>query len=65
MQRRKRSTPHTFQDQIEAEKARLEAQLNALPMGPERAALLKKLGQLETALHMNAWLTSPGLKSPA
>jgi hypothetical protein len=63
MQRR-RSIPHTFEDQIAAEKARLEAQIARLRPGPQRDGLLKKISQLETASHMNEWLTSPGLQPP-
>jgi CBS-domain-containing membrane protein len=35
-----------------------------LTHGPEREALMRKARQLETASHMNDWVTSPGLKSP-
>jgi hypothetical protein len=65
MQRRRRFVPHTFEDQIAAEKAQLEAQAADLPPGPEKDALLKKIRQLETASHINEWLSSPGLQSPA
>jgi hypothetical protein len=64
MQRRRRSTPHSFEEQIAAEKSRLEEQAATLPPGPQKDALLKKIRQLETASHMNAWLTSPGLQPP-
>jgi hypothetical protein len=64
MQRRRRSTPHSFEDQIAAEKSRLEQQAATLPPGPQRDAVLKKIRQLETASRMNEWLTSPGLQSP-
>jgi hypothetical protein len=64
MQRRRRSTPHSFEDQIAAEKSRLEQQATTLPAGPQRDALLKKIRQLETASRMNEWLTSPGLQPP-
>jgi hypothetical protein len=64
MQRRRRSVPHTFEDQIAAEKARLEAQVADAPPGPQKDALLKKIRQLETASHMNEWLSSPGLQPP-
>ena len=64
MQRRKRSVPHTLEDQIAAEKARCIQALEGMPQGPERAALEKKMRQLETASHMNEWLTSPGLQPP-
>ena len=35
-----------------------------LPRGPQRDILLRKAGQAETAVRINAWLTSPGLQSP-
>jgi hypothetical protein len=63
MQRR-RSISRTFEDRIAAEKVRLEKQAAKLPHGPQKDALLKKLRQLETASHINEWLTSPGLQPP-
>jgi hypothetical protein len=63
MQRR-RSAPHTFEENIEAQKAKLEAQLSGLKPGPQMDALRKKIRQLETASHMNEWLSSPGLQTP-
>ena len=65
MQRRRQSVPHIFEDQIAVEKARLEAQVSGLPPGQQKDALLKKIGQLETASHINEWLSSPGLQTPA
>jgi hypothetical protein len=64
MQRRRRSDPHTFEDRIAAEKAKLEAQVAKLRPGPQMDELLKKIRQLETASHMNEWLSSPGLQTP-
>jgi hypothetical protein len=64
MQRRRRSDPHTFEDRIAAEKAELEAQVAKLRPGPQMDELLKKIRQLETASHMNEWLSSPGLQAP-
>jgi hypothetical protein len=63
MQRRQ-SVPHTFEENIAAEKARLEAQVALLKPGPQMDGLLKKIRQLETAAHINEWLTSPGLQPP-
>jgi hypothetical protein len=63
MQRR-RSKPHTFEKNIAAEKAKLEAQQTKLKPGPEMEAVQKKIRQLETAAHMSDWLRSPGLKTP-
>jgi hypothetical protein len=63
MQRR-RSAPHTFEENIAAEKARCEGQLASAPHGPQRDALVKKIRQLTTASHMSEWLQSPGLRPP-
>ena len=63
MQRR-RSAPHTFEQRIEAEKARLEAKIARLRRGPKQDELLEKIRQLETAAHINEWLSSPGLQPP-
>jgi hypothetical protein len=63
MQRR-RSAPHTFEQNIAAEKTKLEAKLAMLKPGPQADALRKKIRQLETASHINDWLSSPGLQSP-
>ena len=35
-----------------------------LPHGREREELLRMARQLETASHINEWLSSPGLSSP-
>jgi hypothetical protein len=61
---RSRPTLHLFRDRFTDEKKRLEAQLGELQLGPERDQLLQKLRQLDTASHINEWLSSPGLQSP-
>jgi len=63
-QQRIRSKPHTFEDQIAAEKSRLEQELAATPHGPQRDAMVKKIRQLDTASHMHDWLKSPELRPP-
>ena len=63
MQRRQ-SFPHTFGENIAAEKAKCEAELAQTPHGPKRDALLKRIRQLDTASHMNDWLCSPELRPP-
>ena len=63
MQRR-RSVPHTFEENIAAEKAKLEAQIAQLKPGPQMDAVLKKVRQLEMASHLSEWLSSPGLQAP-
>ena len=64
MQRRSRSVPHTFEENIAAEKAKLEAELAQLKSGPEIDAIRKEIRQLETASHMSEWLSSSGLQTP-
>ena len=65
MQRR-RSVPHTFEENIAAEKAKLEAQVAQLKPGPhERTGCSRKSASWMTASHMNEWLTSPGLRPAA
>jgi hypothetical protein len=61
---RRRSVPHTFEENIAAEKAKLEAQVAKLKPGPQKDALLRKIRQLDTAAHMSEWLSSPGLQPP-
>ena len=45
-----------------ADEARAKAA--KLPPGPERDALLKQARQLDTAIHLNEWVSSPGLRPP-
>jgi len=46
----------------EAKRLREEAKL--LPPGALREELIHKARRAETASHINAWLTSPGLRPP-
>jgi hypothetical protein len=58
--RKKPSIEQKWKEQAETYKA----EAAKLPYGRERAELLRKARQLETASHMNEWLTSPGLQPP-
>jgi hypothetical protein len=58
--RRKQTVPFDERLQRAAREARQAAQL--LPQGAQRDMLLKKAGQAETAVRINGWLTSPGLR---
>ena len=60
----RRFSPHSFEDQIAAEKERLEAEAAKLPPGPQKHELLRKISRLETASHINEWVTSPELQPP-
>ena len=63
MQRR-RSVPHSFEENLAAEKAKLEAQVAQLKPGPQKDGLIRKIRQHDTAAHISEWLSSPGLQPP-
>ena len=50
--------PHTFEERLAAEKARLEARAAKLKPSPQKDELLHKIAQLETAARLNDWLNS-------
>ena len=53
---RRRSEPHTFDERrLNEEKARIEAELDAIEPGPQRDLLGLMLRQIETALHIDRW----------
>lgn len=55
---------HTFEERLIEHKAWLEQEAATLGPGPERDDLLRKADQIDTALHVNEWVNSPGLKPP-
>jgi hypothetical protein len=61
---RKRSIPHSFEEQLAFEKRRLEEKAMHLLDGSSKDDVLKKIAQLNTAIHINEWLRSPGLRPP-
>lgn len=56
-------SPTLFERLLE-EKKRLELRLGQTGPGSARNKLLEKLRQLDTATHINEWLSSPGLRLP-
>ena len=62
--RNRQKNPAAFDERLQrvADEAREAA--GKLPQGEERDALLRKARQAETAAHLNAWLSSPGLQCP-
>lgn len=56
MGHRRRSVPHTLEEQISAYAARLTAEAAELPDGAEKDNLLEKIRQLEVTSTMNVWL---------
>ena len=54
----------TLQDRVIEWAKEVRHQATALPPGPDRDMLLKKVRQAETALHLEDWVNSPGLQPP-
>jgi hypothetical protein len=54
----------TLSERIFAEKKRLELQLELLGPGSVGNKLKEKLRQLDVVVHVDAWLSSPGLRAP-
>jgi hypothetical protein len=64
MERRrfKQTTPLELRLTAEAERLRKEAR--GTPPGIERERLIRRARQAETAVHIQEWLTSTGLRAP-
>lgn len=58
----KQSAPLDQRLSQEAERLRKEAK--GTPPGFDREKLIRRARQMETAAHMQEWLTSPGLQAP-
>jgi hypothetical protein len=59
--------PHKlpFEQRLAQEAHRVKERAKSLPHARERELLSREARQLETAaLHINEWLSSPGLKPP-
>jgi hypothetical protein len=54
----------TFEERANQAAKALEDEAWHMPPGPERDALLRRARQMETASHMQDWLSSPGLQPP-
>jgi hypothetical protein len=54
----------TLQTRLTREAARLREVAAALPLGEERNALANRARHFDNALHINAWLATPGLQPP-
>jgi hypothetical protein len=64
MQRNRFTQTTTLGDRLAHEAERLKQNARTLPIGKEREGLLRNARQLETASHINEWLSSPGLQTP-
>jgi len=54
----------SFEERLQKTAAEARARADSLPPGKERDDLLSRARQCETALSINAWVTSPGLRPP-
>jgi hypothetical protein len=64
MQRRRFKHMLTFPERLDQEAERLRIEAERLRPGIEREELIRRARLAETALHINEWLSSPGLRSP-
>jgi len=64
MARRRIKHKASFHERLAQEAQRLEEQIKKLPPGDDRELIVRRLRQVDIALNMNGWLTSPGLRSP-
>jgi hypothetical protein len=54
----------TLEFRLIQEAVNLRRQAEGMPLGIRRDELLRKAGQMDVALHIDEWLTSPGLRAP-
>ena len=54
----------TFEQRLAQEAHRVKERAKTLPQSQERELLCREARQLETALHISEWISSPGLQPP-
>lgn len=64
MDRRRTNHTKSFNERLAQDAEESRARAETIPLGPERDALLRKARQADTAIHLNDWLSSPGLQPP-
>ncbi|GLR97921.1 MULTISPECIES: hypothetical protein [Bradyrhizobium] len=62
--RRRFKQTKTLSDRLADEAARCRAEARTLTPGRRREMLLRQARQDETAMQIEAWLRSPGLRAP-
>jgi hypothetical protein len=53
-----------FDQRLAREALRIQEQVKSMPPGRNRELLVRRARELKTALRVNEWLSSPGLKTP-
>lgn len=64
LKRRRFKQTKTLHERLADEAARLREEARALGPGRRRELLLRRARQDETAIQIEAWLHSPGLRAP-
>ena len=64
IRRRRFKHSSTLNERLDQELVLCRAQAKDLPLGQEREKLIRKIRQAETAMQIDAWLASPGLRAP-
>ncbi|MCP3401531.1 hypothetical protein [Bradyrhizobium sp. CCGB20] len=64
LKRRRFKQSRTLDERLADEAARLREEARALRPGRHREMLLRRARQDETAIQIDAWLKSPGLRPP-
>jgi hypothetical protein len=64
LKRRRVKQTRTLGERLADEAARFRQEARALTPGRRRDMLLRRARQNETAMQIDAWLHSPGLKAP-
>ena len=54
----------SLEERLDREAINLRKQAECLPLSIRRNELQRKADEMDVAVHMNAWLTSPGLRAP-
>ena len=56
--------PSTLEYRLTQEAINLRKQAEHLPVGIRRAELQRKADQMDNAIEINQWVSSPGLRAP-
>ena len=64
MRRNRPKQMTSLEERLTAEAARLRERARLLPPGLQRQRAIRLAQQSETAIHINDWLRSPGLRAP-
>jgi hypothetical protein len=65
LQRRRFKQTKTLKERLVDEADRLREEARSLPPSHRREMLLRKARQDETAMQIETWLRSPGLRAPS